>query len=43
MKLILLFVGWGVIYLGANSLDVKDYLIMAAGVLMVHISGMRWG
>jgi hypothetical protein len=42
MKLILLFVGWGVIYLGAHSLDVKDYLIVAAGVLMVHISGVRW-
>jgi len=42
MKNILLFGGWGIIYLGAHSLDPLDYVIMAAGVLMVYLSGMDW-
>lgn len=39
MKLILTCAGYGIIYLGANSLDIKDYLIVMAGALVLYLGG----
>ena len=40
MKLILNMAGFAIIYFGANSLDIGNYLIVMAGALCVYVSGV---
>ena len=40
MKLILNIGGFAVIYLGANSLEIGDYVNVMAGALCVYVSGV---
>lgn len=40
MKLILNIGGFAVIYLGANSLEIGDYVTVMAGALCVYVSGV---